>query len=140
MLGLDVGERRIGVAISVPEGTLAVPLRIIDRESDDAALRAIAELARDEHAEALVVGFPRSLDGTVGAQARRVEEFAQRAGEACHLPVELWDERLTSRQAERPPPGAKRSRRRAPKDDLAAAIILQSYLDRRANIADRPPA
>lgn len=138
MLGLDVGERRIGVAISLPEGTLAVPLRIIERTDNGADLEAIAELARSERVERLVVGFPRSMDGSVGAQARLVEAFAKRAGEACGLPVELWDERLTSVQAARPAPGSKRSRRRTRKDDLAAAIILQGYLDRRANTAGQP--
>ena len=133
MLGLDVGERRIGVAVSTPEGTLAVPLRIIERQDDQSALDAIAEVARAEGAEALVAGLPRSLDGSVGAQARRVEAFARRAAEACGLPLELQDERLTSVQAGRRAPGAKPSKRRTPRDDIAAAIILQSYLDRRAS-------
>jgi len=128
MLGLDLGERRIGVAISTPEGGLAVPLRIIVRESDEQAIEAIAQLAREERVEALVVGYPRSLDGSVGPQARLVESFAQRAGEACALPVELQDERLTSKQAERAAPGAKK--RKGPSDDIAAAIILQAFLDR----------
>jgi putative Holliday junction resolvase len=138
LLGLDVGERRIGVAISAPEGTLAVPLRIIECRGVAIDLATIAEIARSERVEGLVVGFPRSMDGSVGAQARRVEAFAKRAGEACCLPVELWDERLTSVQAARVAPGSKRSKRGTHKDDIAAAIILQSYLERRANIAGEP--
>lgn len=130
MLGLDLGERRIGVAVSTPEGGLAVPLRIIERENDEQAIEAIAQVAREEQAEALVVGYPRSMDGSAGKQAERVESFARRAGEACGLPIELQDERLSSKQAERAAPGSKK--RRGPSDDVAAAIILQAFLDRRA--------
>ncbi len=136
ILGLDVGERRIGVAISAPEGRLAVPLRILECQGDAADVRVIADLARAEQAEALVVGHPLSLDGSVGSQARRVEAFARRLAEESGLPLELWDERLTSVQAERAPAGPARRaakggrRRRAPADDVAAAIILQGYLDR----------
>lgn len=143
ILGLDVGERRIGVAISAPEGRLAVPLRVLERRSDAADAQAIADLARAEEAEALVVGYPISLDGSIGPQARRVQNFARRLAEASGLPLELWDERLTSVQAERAQTGARRRapkgarRRRTPTDDLAAALILQSYLDRHRS--DSPP-
>lgn len=132
ILGLDVGDRRIGIAISSPNGGLAVPLRILERVSDDADVEAIAELVREERADALVVGHPISMDGKVGAQARRVEAFARRLAGVCDLPLELVDERLTSAQVQRLPAPAprKRSRRRAHDDDLAAAVILQSYLDR----------
>lgn len=132
ILGLDVGERRIGVAISDPDGRIAVPLRIIERRDDAADMQEIAKLAALERVTALVAGFPRSLDGSIGEQARRVESFAKRAAEAAGLPLELWDERLSTVQAERPVAGAKRRKRarRGPADDVAAAIILQSYLDR----------
>ena len=140
ILGLDVGERRIGVAISDQEGRLAVPLRILECSSEAADVRAIAELARAEGIETLVVGHPVSLAGNAGPQARRVEAFARLLAEETNLPLELQDERLTSVQAERAgrasrgarPRGPKGGRRRrTPADDLAAAIILQSYLDRR---------
>jgi putative Holliday junction resolvase len=127
ILGLDVGERRIGLAISTPEGRLAVPLRILESGKEPADIDAIAEIARAEDATAIVVGYPLSLDGSVGQQARRVEAFARRLEHSTGLPVALWDERLTSVQAERSLTG---SRRRGPVDDVAAAIILQSYLDR----------
>lgn len=127
ILGLDVGERRIGLAISTPEGRLAVPLRVLERKNDAADLDAIASLAKAEAVETLVVGYPRSLDGSVGPQARRVEAFARRLGEVTGLPIDLWDERLTSVQAER---SARAGGRRGPSDDIAAAIILQAYLDR----------
>ena len=127
ILGLDIGERRIGLAISTPEGRLAVPLRILEREKEPAAIEAIAEVARAEDVTALVVGYPLSLDGTAGQQARRVEAFARRLQKSTGLPLELWDERLTSVQAERSLTG---TRAHGPVDDIAAAIILQSYLDR----------
>ena len=137
ILGLDVGERRIGVAVSTPEGGLAVPLRVLERSEESADLRAIAELARAEEAATIVVGHPISLDGSRGAQARSVEAFARSLAETTGLAVELADERLASAQARRT--ATKRGRnqssrgqrtRRAPVDDLAAAIILQAYLDR----------
>ena len=139
ILSVDVGERRIGVAISDPEGRLAVPLCILERRSDAADVQAIADLARAEGGEALVVGYPISLAGGAGPQARRVRAFARRLAEASGLPLELQDERLTSVQAERARrAGAGRARRRrAPADDLAATIILQSYLDRHRQSAPR---
>ena len=137
---LDVGDRRIGVAISSPEGLLAVPLRIIERKKEPADIEAIVALARDEQVVAFVVGYPLSLDGTAGQQARQVEGFARRLKKAAGIALELWDERLTSVQAGRSLTG---SRRRGPVDDLAAAIILQGYLDRQqlnaANAGDAAP-
>ena len=136
ILGLDLGERRIGVAISDPERRLAVPLRILERQDDAADTQAIIDIARTEEVTTLVVGHPITLAGAAGAQAQRVEAFADRLAKASGLPLELWDERFTSVQAERRPAdprkgGTKRGRRRpAPADDLAAAILLQSYLDR----------
>ena len=137
-----MGERRIGLAISDPEGRLAVPLRVIERRDEAGDAQAIAEIAAAEGATALVAGYPLSLDGSAGPQARRVEAFARRVAEASGLPLELCDERLTSVQAERGRVGSgKRTgrgarRRRAPTDDLAAAIILQSYLDRHRAAAE----
>ena len=130
ILGLDVGERRIGLAISTPEGRLAVPLRVLARRDEAADLEAIAALARAEQVDTLVIGHPLSMDGTAGAQARRVEAFARALAKVAGLPFELWDERLSSVQAERSVRLA-RGRRRVPSDDVAAAIILQGYLDRR---------
>ncbi len=147
ILGLDVGERRIGVAISTPEGGLAVPLRVLERSEESADLRAIAELARAEEVTTIVVGHPISLDGSRGAQARSIEAFARSLAETSGLAVELADERFTSVEAKRAE--AKRGRnqssrsqraRRAPVDDLAAAIILQAYLDRRRHTAAADPA
>lgn len=141
ILGIDLGERRIGIAISSPEGGLAVPLRILEPPDEASAVAAIAEIARSEGVEALVVGHPISMDGSIGAQAKRTEAFAKRLAEASGLPLDLWDERLSTAQAQRmqqqnpkkkPPQTANRkSRKRGHNDDLAAAVILQNYLDSR---------
>ena len=134
IIGLDVGDRRIGVAISVPGDRLAIPLRIIDRQKEPADIEAIAALARAEDVGTVVVGYPLSLDGSAGQQARHVEGFARRLKKATGLTLELWDERLTTVQARRSP---RASRRREPVDDVAAAIILQGYLD---HLQSTPPA
>ncbi|MCH8065952.1 MAG: Holliday junction resolvase RuvX [Chloroflexi bacterium] len=141
ILGLDVGERRIGIAISTPEGGLAVPLRVLERSDESADLHAIVELARAEDATTIVIGHPISLDGSRGAQARSVEAFARRLAETGSLAVELADERFTSAEAKRSRNQSSRSQRarRAPVDDLAAAIILQAYLDRRRLAAAPDP-
>ncbi len=141
VIGLDVGERRIGIAISTPEGGLAVPLRVLERSEENADLRVIAELAAAENATTIVVGHPISLDGSRGAQARSVEAFARSLAETSGLAVELADERFTSTEAERGRNQSSRSRRsrRAPVDDLAAAIILQAYLDRCRHAAAPDP-
>jgi putative Holliday junction resolvase len=147
ILGLDIGERRIGVAISDPEERLAVPLKTLPSRGDTADVGAIADLARREGVEALVLGLPLSLDGSAGAQAQRVRGFGEALAEAVSQPVEYWDERFSSAEAERllSQAGAATSkgrggRRRAPvgQDALAAAIILQSFLDHRRQ-GRRPP-
>ena len=129
VLGLDVGERRIGVAISTPDGGLAIPYRIIDAQDAHSDVRAIVEIARSENASLVIVGHPVSMDGTVGPQARTIEAFAKTLQEESGLQVELCDERLSTAQARRSPAPARK--RRVPVDDVAASIILQSYLDRR---------
>lgn len=132
VLGLDIGERRIGIAISTPEGSLAVPLRIIESSGDPKDAAAIAELAASEGAERIVVGHPISMDGTRGPQAQRTEAFAGLLEKETGLPVDLCDERLSTAQA-RKASGAPRG----PVDDIAASIILQAYLDR--HVSRLPP-
>lgn len=140
VLGLDVGERRIGVAVSDPERRVAVPLRVLERQTRSADLQALAEIVQAEDIDTLVVGHPLSMDGTAGPQAKKVESYARRLARDISLPIDLWDERLTSVQAEKPVPEKRRSAKaRAPKtrkntppaDDVAAALMLQSYLDRK---------
>jgi len=132
VMGLDYGERRIGVALSDPLGLTAQPLATLDRTASlDADLAALAALARDHAVTRIVIGLPLGLDGAHGERARVTEKFARRLERASGLPVESWDERLTSVQAERALLEADLSRRRRRQviDRAAAMLILQSWLD-----------
>ncbi len=130
ILGLDVGEKRIGVALA--DGLLAIPLTMIDRAGEEADLERVLALAEEHGVKRIVVGLPRSLDGSIGRQAERVLSFSSALSESTDVPVDTWDERLSTVSAERLLLGAgvKRDKRRARRDAMAAAIILQSYLDR----------
>jgi putative Holliday junction resolvase len=133
VLALDVGESRIGVAISDPNGLVAVPLRVLPRRSLETDVADISGIVAQEGVEVLVVGLPLSLDGTVGRQAQRVQDFVEHLKDPVNLPIVLWDERLSTVQAEQllrtVPPRSRKAR--AEQDALAAAIILQGYLDSR---------
>ncbi len=129
ILGVDLGERRIGLALSDSSAWLATPLAVIAGRDLDSALQSIAELVRKHSVGELVVGYPRSLDGTVGPQAQRVERAATKLRARVAVPVILWDERLSTVQAERLFHETGRRARRDEIDAAAAAVILQSYLD-----------
>jgi len=131
-LGLDVGERRIGVALSDPEGIIATALTVIEVKSEDDALRRIIALAHEHEVERIVVGLPLSLDGSLGPQARRVQSFVEALKVRTELPVVTWDERFSTVDAERVlvEAGVKREKRKKHVDSVAAAFVLQSYLDR----------
>jgi len=139
ILGVDLGTRRVGLAISDPTGTLAGPHGVLERSGDeDADRRAIVAAAREVGAERIVVGLPRSLSGKDGpaARAARAEVAALEAVAGPDLPIELHDERFSTVTATRAlaagSPGRPRRRRRAAGvDAAAAAIILQSYLESR---------
>lgn len=138
--GLDVGERRIGIAVSDATGTLARPVGVVRTSGldKDALDRAAAEIARlageDDGLVALVIGLPRRLDGSANEMTSRVEAFAQTLGRRMSLPIVLQDERLTSLEAEsRLAVREKDWRVRKQRlDAAAAAIILQDYLDSRS--------
>jgi putative Holliday junction resolvase len=134
-LGIDFGEKRIGLAISDPEGRLAVPLTTLERRNDRSALRQIAEIARWEGVERLVLGEPKGLDGRGGENAGRVRRFGERLAAMTGLPLELVDEALTSAEAAAKLRQAGIGVRREPGriDAVAAQILLQEVLDRGAN-------
>lgn len=131
IVGVDFGERRVGIAVSDPTGLIARTAGIIERRSDQQAAEHIARLVQEWNAEAVVVGLPLNADGSEGFQARRVRRFVSLLQEVVgECPIILWDESLSSIEAqdllaER----GKSSRRRRYHDDVAAAVILQSYLD-----------
>jgi len=132
VLGLDIGERRIGVALSDPEGIIALALTVIERKSEDAALKQLIDLTQEHEVERIVIGLPRSLDGSLGKQAQAVQTFAESLAGCTELPVVTWDERLSTVAVERMmiEAGVKRDKRKKRLDSEAAAFILQGYLDR----------
>jgi len=131
-LGLDVGDRWIGVALSDPLGILASPLTRIERTDDETAVEAIADLVRKHEARAVVAGLPYSLNGNVGPQAVRVHEFLQKLAQSLTVPIQTSDERLSTVVATQGmiAAGASRASRKGKIDAAAAALILQWYLDR----------
>ena len=133
-LGIDFGERRVGLAISDDEARLSVPLTTLERSSDRQIVAAIRDLATEEGVEFLVVGEPRALDGTVGDAAKRVRSFASKLAAATGLRVSLVNESLTTvealarlREAGVPP-----AKMREKRDEVAAQILLQEWLDQGA--------
>ncbi len=131
VLGVDAGERRVGLALSDETRLLATPLRVLDRKAGLApVLDAIAEVVRREGVVELVVGLPLNADGSAGRQAKRAQEFARVAERVIGVPARLWDERLSTREAEAIVRAQGQStRKRKDIDAIAAAVILQDFLD-----------
>ena len=131
LLALDVGDRRVGVAVGDMTVRLARPLTIIVRRSKREDFAKIAWLVEEHGATGLVVGYPLNMDGSVGSQARRVQRYAAALEQAVPVPIILWDERLSSDEAAERLRAADGDRRRRRKylDDAAAAVILQEYMD-----------
>lgn len=133
MLAVDLGLARTGLAVSDPLEQLASPVGTVEERHPDRLLDKVAEAAREQGAETIVVGHPRNMDGSRGESAQRAEEFARRLEDQTGLPVVLWDERMTTMSAigylnETNTRGKKR---KAVVDTVAATIILQDYLDSR---------
>ena len=124
IVGIDFGERRIGVAVVDDRVRVAIPVGTVNVSADP--VEDIVRLAQEQRAEELVVGLPLSLTGAEGPQAQRVRELIEALTSRLSIPVHAWDERLTTAEARRrAPPGGRRGR----EDALAAAIMLQSYMD-----------
>jgi putative holliday junction resolvase len=135
-LGLDPGSKRIGVAVSDLSGTIASPLQVVQRSrSKEHDLHEIARIAVDEGAEVIVVGLPINMDGSLGSAATAATGFARALATLVHVPVEMHDERRTTVTAERSmlDAGLDAVQRRQRVDKVAAAIMLQSWLDARAH-------
>jgi putative holliday junction resolvase len=129
LLGLDLGERRIGVAVSDDLGIIASPFRIIDLKRQ--SLADVAALASDMKVDGIVVGLPRGMSGEEGHQARETRAMAAEIEAIVEVPIIFWDERLTSAIADRvlASHGRSSKSRRGERDAIAAAVMLQSYLD-----------
>lgn len=130
-LGIDFGDRRIGLALSDELGLTAQPAGVIPTQADGGHLQALARLCRERGVERVVVGLPRNMDGSLGERARLTLGFVEALREVLEVPVETWDERLTTRRAERSlwARGLTHKRRKARRDTVAAQLILQGYLD-----------
>ncbi len=130
-LGLDIGDKRIGVALSDPQGILASPFTIINRKDERLDIEAIVDIVNQQQVKQIVVGLPRSMDGSIGKQAEKVEAFTQRLSDHTEVPVEFRDERLTTVSAKRlrQAVNRKKTREKVRHDAIAAALILQGYLD-----------
>ncbi|PKQ16171.1 MAG: Holliday junction resolvase RuvX [Actinobacteria bacterium HGW-Actinobacteria-7] len=136
VIGLDIGEKRIGVAVSDPSQTVASPLVVLDAARVRGDARELLRLVEDYEAGCIVVGLPLSLDGTEGPQATHVRVVAARLASVIPIPFEYFDERHSSSQARRALTlgGVSERRQRGAVDSVAAALFLQNYLDSR-----RPP-
>ena len=130
-MGLDIGDKRIGVALSDPQGILASPLTIIDRRDERLDLEAITNIVNQHQVQQIIVGLPRSMNGSIGKQAEKVQAFTQRLCQHTEVPVEFRDERLSTVSAKRlmQSVSKKKIRNKVRDDAIAAALILQGYLD-----------
>ena len=133
MLGLDLGEARIGVAVSDPTGTLCTPCKAIRRTADGSDIRQIVDFARKESAVGIVVGLPVTMEGRRGTQAQAALRFCEALRKATPLPVATWDERLSSVEAQAllRDAGRKPSRDKGSIDSVAAALVLEAFLTKR---------
>ena len=140
ILGLDVGARRIGIAVSDPLGLTAQGLATLERRNRRSDLAELGKLLKEYEAREIVVGNPLRLSGQTGVQAEKMAGFAAQLEKAFQLPVHLWDERLSTAEAHRllDETGIRDSRRKQVIDKMAAVLILQSFLDARAANAGMP--
>lgn len=131
ILGIDYGLRRIGVAISDPSGAMAQPLVVIENRGNGSDIQRISQIVDEYNVQEVVVGLPISMSGEKGPQAQAVLEYVVKLKDILQVPVKTWDERLTTSFAERTliESDVKRGRRKEIVDKVAAAIILQGYLD-----------
>lgn len=139
ILGVDYGERRIGLALSDPLQTVATPLETITVENPKQVFQRLRDILTDRQVAGVVVGHPLHMDGGRGDLALAAEAFAEKLrGQMPKLEVHLWDERLSSAEAERTlrHGAAKAERRKEMRDQLAAQLILQSWLDARAPLVE----
>ena len=138
VMGLDYGSKTIGVAISDPLGLTAQGIEIIRREEENKlrkSLRRIEELIKEYHLEEIVLGFPKNMNNTIGERAEKSLQLKETLERRCKLPVIMWDERLTTVEANRTLMESKVRRENRSKyvDMIAAVFILQGYLDSKAN-------
>lgn len=130
-LGVDLGTKRIGFALSDPDRIIASNYKMIECQDDNQILKVIRDTAVESGADLIVLGHPLNMDGSHGAAAQRAEKFRNALGEKITIPVILWDERLTTKTAHDIliEAGTRRSKRKGLVDKIAAQIMLQTFLD-----------
>jgi putative Holliday junction resolvase len=133
VLGVDLGSARVGLALSDPEGLTAQPLEVLKDAGPEGFVGLVAGRARELEVAEIVVGLPLRLDGRRGPEAEAAEAFAKELEAETSIPVRLWDERLSTVEAERAmrTAGIKAKRQRGSVDKVAAALVLSAYLDSR---------
>lgn len=131
ILAIDHGTKRMGIAISDEMAMIAQPLEFILAEPFPAFVTRLKEIIREKQVEQILVGMPRNMDGSYGPAALKVQEFVSVLKDTIAIPIKTWDERLTSAQANRflIEADVRRDKRKEKVDKMAAAILLQSYLD-----------
>ena len=131
LLGLDIGDKRIGVSVSDELGITAQGRENIYRESDDQAINEICELINRLHIDEVVIGMPKNMNGTLGPQAEKVMKFSKALGSSARIPIKHWDERLTTVIAQRSLTALNVKGRKKKKkvDRIASQLILQGYMD-----------
>lgn len=136
LLGLDLGTKTIGVAVSTPDRTVATPVTTIKRTKFTADAAALMELATARQVVGLILGLPRNMDGTEGPRCQSTRAFARNLAQKTALPIAFWDERLSTAAAEREliALDTSRAKRAQVIDQMAATYILQGAVDRLANI------
>ncbi len=128
ILGVDFGERRIGLAMAIHG--LAEPFSIIEAKNPTAAIEKIVEVCQQEEIKEIVLGLPLDSEGQIGPAAKKVKEFGQKLGRETDLKIIFWDEALTSEEAlAKMIESGRRQKKRRKLDDVAAALILQEYLE-----------
>ena len=127
-MGLDIGDRWTGVALSDPQGILASPLTILARQDDLTGIQAIVTLIDQHQVGRIIIGLPISMDGSIGQQAEKVKAFVRELSRHVEVPIEFRDERLSTVAAKRLMRTVKKTRKTRD-DAAAAALILQGYLD-----------
>jgi len=134
ILGIDYGEKRIGLALSAAMEMTARGLSVIERRSKKSELETIAAAVSEHGVGAIVVGYPLRLDGTAGIQCEKVDRFIAALRNVVSVPVIAWDETLSTKEAEglMREAGVKRKKKRGMVDRIAAAVILQDYLNRKS--------
>ncbi len=141
ILALDVGDRRIGVAISNETRTMAVPHAVVERQNREDDLNRLCDMVRETEAKMLVVGLPLNMDGTEGPKAHQIRRLISHLKGRLEIPVTTWDERLTTVAAEKMlvERGMRRKKRKGVIDTVAAQLILQNFLDHKNLSMDTRP-